>query len=117
MKQEDTLIAPTRAQDTVVAFLKALNAENFEKARTYAQDNLQFVGVMGKRDGAEAYFNDMQRMKFKYDIQKVFQEGEEVAVFYDIEMDGKTIFSAGWYVVENEKIRSIRVVFDPRPLL
>jgi hypothetical protein len=45
---------------------------------------------MGTRHGADAYFADMGKMKFKYEIKKTFADG---------------------------KIREFRVLFDPRPLL
>lgn len=108
---------PKNAGEVVTSFLKALNEEDFQTARKYVHDDLQFLGVMGQRSGADAYFSDMQKMKFKYVIKRVFTDGDDVSIFYDIKMQGKTIFTSGWYHVPNCKINSIRVVFDPRPLL
>ncbi|MEO3404645.1 nuclear transport factor 2 family protein [Mucilaginibacter sp. CAU 1740] len=105
------------ANDIVLSFIKALNDEDFAAARKFAADDLKFIGVLGERDGAEAYFTDMERMKLKYDIKRVFSDGDDVSIFYDIDMGGKTIFSSGWYHVVDGKINSIRVIFDPRPLL
>jgi hypothetical protein len=105
------------ANDVVLLFIKSLNEEDFAAARTCASEDLKFVGVMGERDGAEAYFKDMERMKLKYDIKRVFSDGDDVCIFYDIDMGGKTIFSCGWYHVVEGKVNSIRVLFDPRPLL
>ncbi|WPV00423.1 nuclear transport factor 2 family protein [Mucilaginibacter sp. cycad4] len=105
------------ANDVVLSFIKALNEEDFEAARSCAADDLKFIGVLGQRDGAEAYFTDMQRMKLKYDIKRVFSDGDDVCIFYDIDMGRTTIFSCGWYHVVDGKINSIRVIFDPRPLL
>lgn len=106
-----------KAKDIVLNFLNALNAENFEAARHVLDDNMQFNGVLGSRDGADVYINDMSKMRFKYDVLKVFENENDIAVFYDIDMNGKKIFTCGWYVVENGKIKSLHVVFDPRPLL
>jgi predicted ester cyclase len=105
------------ANDVVLSFIKALNEEDFATARNFADTDLKFLGVLGERDGAEAYFTDMERMKLKYDIKRVFSDGDDVSIFYDIDMGGKTIFSSGWYHVVDGKINSIRVIFDPRPLL
>jgi predicted ester cyclase len=106
------------AGQVVLAFIKALNEEDFTAAKKYVKDSLTFEGVMGSRHGAAAYFKDMEQMKFKYDVKKVFVNGDEVAVFYDINMgNGKNIFSAGWYHLEDGKIVLFKVVFDPRPLL
>jgi len=112
-----TNIMETKAKDIVLKFLNALNTENFEAARDALDDNMQFNGVMGSRDGAENYIKDMSKMRFKYDVLKVFENENDVSVFYDIDMNGKRIFTSGWYVVENEKIKSLRVLFDPRLLL
>ena len=86
-------------------------------ARELVTDDLRFVGVMGPREGADNYFSDMAKMKFKYDVQHVFEDGNNVCLWYDIDMGGKTIFSAGWYKLKGGKIGSFKVLFDPRPLL
>lgn len=106
-----------KAKETVLSFVEALTREDFETAREYVTDDLQFTGVLGSRDGADAYFKDMEKMKLKYDIQKVFADEHDVCLFYDIDMSGKRIFSCGWYHVEDGKIKHFRVLFDPRPLL
>jgi hypothetical protein len=106
------------AGQVVLSFIKALNAEDFVSAKNYVKENLSFEGVMGSRHGAAAYFKDMEHMKFKYEVRKIFVNGDDVAVFYDINMGaGKNIFSAGWYHLEEGKIVNFKVIFDPRPLL
>ena len=105
------------AKNTVLSFIDAMNNEDFTGARRYAAENMTFDGVLGSRNGADAYFSDMKKMKLKYDVLKVFTDGADVCLFYNIEMSGKNIFTSGWYRVSEGKINSIRVVFDPRPLL
>ena len=105
------------AAQTVKAFIDALNSEDFDTARDLVTDDLKFEGVMGSRDNADAYFEDMKKMKFKYDIKKSFADGNDVCLFYDINMGGKTIFSCGWYHLVSGRIKSFKVIFDPRPLL
>ena len=104
-------------QKVVNAFIKAINDEDFTAARKCVNNDLKFDGVMGSRDGADAYFSDVTRMKFKYDVKKVFADENDVCLLYDINMGGATIFTCGWYKLENGKIGSLKVVFDPRPLL
>jgi len=107
----------TAVENTVRGFLDALNEEDFSEARNFLSDDVRFTGVMGSRDGGDAYIADMRKMKFKYDVKQIFENGNDVAVFYNIDMGGKVIFCAGWYVLEAGKIKTITVLFDPRPLL
>ena len=104
-------------KDIVLSCVRAINQEDFAAARRLVSDDLSFVGVLGERHGADAYFKDMQQMRLKYTIRKTVAEGDDVCVLYDLEMSGKTIFVCGWYHVENGHIKSLRVIFDPRPVL
>ena len=106
------------AKNIVLTFISALNNEDFETAGTCLASDMAFDGVMGKRDSAETYIQDMKKMKFKYDIQKVFEDENDVCVLYNINMSGKaTIFTCGWYQLSDGKIKKLKVVFDPRPLV
>jgi len=107
----------TGAKTIVLSFIKALNDSNFNTARTYLADNLVFQGVLGARNSADEYMNDMRKMKFKYAVQKAFEDGNDVCLWYDITMGEQQIFSCGWYKVSHGKIDSFKVLFDPRPLL
>jgi limonene-1,2-epoxide hydrolase len=104
-------------RELVSSFIKALNEEDFATARSYVHDNFSFDGVLGARDSADAYFKDMEKMRFKYDIKKIFTDGDDVCLLYDINMQGTSIFTCGWYKVQRGKIQSLKVVFDPRPIL
>jgi limonene-1,2-epoxide hydrolase len=106
------------AKEVVLTFIEALNKEDFEKAAHCLSEDMIFDGVMGKRNGAESYISDMKKMKFKYEIEQTFENGDDVCVLYNIDMSGKaTIFTCGWYQVAHGKIKNLKVVFDPRPLL
>jgi len=105
------------SKEIVLHFIDAMNRYDYEEARSYVTDDMSFVGVLGTRNGAEAYFNDMQKMRLQYKVVKAFSDGEDVCLIYDIDMSGKEIFCFGWYQLQNGKIKSFRVVFDPRPLL
>ena len=117
MKEKDQAVISTDIKQVVLDFITALNNEDFEAARVHVNDDMTFKGVLGSRTGADAYFKDMEHMRLKYDIKKSFSDEEDVCLLYDITMSGVTIFSCGWYHIENDKIQSIRVVFDPRPIL
>lgn len=104
-------------KETVVSFVNALNTEDFKTARGLAHENMTFTGILGSRHGAESYFRDMEHLRLKYDIKKVFADGEDVCLLYDLGISGIRVFCCGWYRVENGKIISLRVIFDPRPVL
>lgn len=106
----------TQSTETVLRFINSLNEEDFTTARECVTDDLTFTGVLGTRHGADAYFTDMERMKLKYNIRKVFADDNDVCLWYDVIMDSKPILSCGWYQLEQDRIRSFQVVFDPRPL-
>jgi len=114
---KNTVLAKTNAKEIVLACVKALNAEDFTAARKHVSDDFTFEGVLGSRNGAEDYFKDMSKMKLKYDVKKSFVDGDDVCLFYDLAMSGLTIFGCGWYRVGGDKIKSLKVVFDPRPVL
>ena len=105
------------AKEIVLAFINALNKEDFAAAGKYLTKDMTFKGVLGSRDGAEAYMNDMEKMKFKYDLKKAIAEDNDVCLFYDLDMGGVTIFGCGWYHLKGGKISSLNVIFDPRPVL
>ena len=112
-----TVDTANAAREVVLSCIKAINEEDFREARHYVSEGMKFDGVLGSRFGAEAYFHDMERMRLKYDIQKVFSENDDVCVLYNLHISGKTIYGCGLYEVRHGRITSLKVVFDPRPLL
>ncbi len=106
-----------KTREVVLAYIKALNDEDFEAARKLVNDELTFDGVLGKRNGADAYFQDMEKMKFKYKVLKVFSDGNDVCLFYDVDMGSASALTCGWYHLKYGKINSLKVVFDPRPVI
>lgn len=101
--------AQGNGKDVVVSFINALNDEDFLTARSFVNANVTC-------DGADAYFKDIKQMHFKYDIKKVFSEGDDVCLLYDIRLPGKNISCCGWYHLKNHKIDSINVMLNPRLL-
>jgi hypothetical protein len=82
----------TNAKDIVLNFLNALNNENFDAAKNVLADDMQFNGVLGSRNSAKGYIKDMSKMRFKYDVLKVFENENDVSVFYDIDMNAKNFY-------------------------
>ena len=105
------------AKQVVLGLGKALNDENFEIAREFVSDDMKYEGPFGVRDGAEAYLQEIQRLRLKFDIQKVFVDDRDVCALYNIAVSGIILFACGWFHVKAGKVSSLKVTFDPRPLL
>ena len=105
------------AADTVLSCVEAVNKGDYKEARTYVSDQMVFLGVLGSSDGGDAYVDYLELKKIRYQVHKVFAEGDDVCLLYDLLMGGKAIYGCGWYHVKDGKINMLRVVFDPRPLL
>ncbi|MDO6431728.1 nuclear transport factor 2 family protein [Flavitalea sp. BT771] len=117
IKEKSAALSRTSAKEVVLTCIKALNAGDLKAARSCVNDDMEFDGVLGARHGADAYFQDMEKMRLKYHIRKAFEDGDDVCLLYDLEISGKTIFGCGWYHLQRGKISHLKVVFDPRPLL
>ena len=115
--KKDAESAISSAKEIVLTFIKVLNQEDFDTAKDCLSKDMVFDGVLGHRDGADTYIQDMRKMKFKYKIKKTFEDGNDVCLLYDIDMSGTNIFTCGWYQIKYNKIKSLKVVFDPRPVL
>jgi hypothetical protein len=110
-------VVPLPVKDIVLAFIKAVNDDDLTTARSFVWDHMIFTGVLSTRNGADNYFEDLGKMQFKYDIKKVFAEGEDVCVLYDFTISGLCLFACGWYQVHGGKISAIQIIYDPRPVL
>lgn len=106
-----------KARELVLAFVKALQDEDFERAREILKDDFAFNGVLGSVNGADTYIQQMNKLRFKYDVKKVFADNNDVCLLSEILMGETKVFTCSWYAVGDGKIQSLRVVFDPRPVL
>lgn len=107
-----------KSKEIVLSFLNAMNKEDFNEAKSHLNENFTFKGPLGTRNGSEIYISEMKKMKFKYEIDIVFANENDVCVIYNIDMFGKDkILNCGLYHLENDKISSLKVIFDPRPAL
>lgn len=57
---------------------------------------MTFEGTLASRQQADAIFADLERMRLKYDVKKVFADGNDVCVFYDVTLSGVRVFTGGW---------------------
>jgi len=50
-----TATSKKSVKETVLAFIKALNKEDFAAGRKYIRVDMKFIGVLGARDGGDVY--------------------------------------------------------------
>ncbi|MGI0019397.1 MAG: nuclear transport factor 2 family protein [Nitrososphaera sp.] len=105
------------AKEIVISFLESLNDRDFKSARSYVSDDFSFTSPPGSADSAETYFKGVEQQQLKFDIKKIFTDGNDVCVFNDVIAGPITLLASGWYHVEDQKMRSLKLVYDPRPLL
>jgi ketosteroid isomerase-like protein len=114
----------SNAKEVVISYLEALNDQDFKAARSHLKDDMTFLAPIASHNSADAYLEANERLrsiyrinKVLYEVKKVFVDGDDVCVFFDFNIGSATLFASGWFHVANGKISSIRVVFDPRPIV
>jgi hypothetical protein len=56
----------------------------------------------------------MEKQRGRYEIKKIFVDGDDVCLLYDFVTEKATAFFCSWYQVKDGKIGSIQTIFDPR---
>jgi hypothetical protein len=108
---------PTKSPslEVVMAYINALDSQDYEKAMGHLHDKVRIVGPAGEAFGRPYDFIEMlRRYRGRYDIKKAFADGDDVCLLYDLKTSGPTVFMSSWYQVKRGKIASIHTVFDPR---
>jgi hypothetical protein len=108
------------AADVSATYLQAWRAGDFDTLRTVLADDATFDGPLGRARSADECIAGLQGMsKIMTDIvvRKTFVDGNDVLTWFDLHTaDTDPLPAVNWRHVENGKITSIRVTFDPRPL-
>ncbi len=103
------------SRKTVMSYIDALDRQRYDDALRHLHDRVRIRGPAGETFGKPLDFIEMLRKyKGKYDVKKVFTDGDDVCVIYDLKTTGPTVFMSSWYQVKEGKIVSIQTVFDPR---
>jgi len=104
------------SRDVVMSYINALGNQDYDSARKLLADNVLVKGPAGEAfRSPDEFIGMMQKQQGKYDIKKVFVDGDDVCVLYDFITEIMKVFFSSWYKVKDEKIISIQTVFDPRP--
>jgi hypothetical protein len=113
--EEPNMESEKNSKTIVMSYIKALDSQNYDAALTYLNGKVRIKGPAGETFGIPRDFIEMlRRYHGKYDVKKIFAEGDDVCVLYDLMTSVATVYMSSWYVVKDGKIVSIQTVFDPR---
>lgn len=109
------------AKEIVMEYFQAITERHdFKAARTYLKDDVSYVSPLNSFDRAEPYLKYNESLQLpKLDIKKIFADGDDVCILYEVTLTTPpaTLFASAWVHVDDGKISSIRLVFDPRPFV
>lgn len=98
-----------------MSYIWALDSGEYDAAKGLLADGIKIRGPAGESFRTPDEFIGMLRSyQGKYDVKKVFSDGEDVCLIYDLATPGGTAFMCSWYEVKGGKITSIQSIFDPR---
>jgi ketosteroid isomerase-like protein len=107
-------------KDVVMAYQAAMGKGDMKAARGMLADDLSFTGPFDTFHSPEPYLAALGRlapMIKRIDMKRMFADGDEVALFYDLVTNSPagTAPCAEYYRVKGNKITHIQVYFDGRP--
>ena len=109
-----------KSREIVEHFFGAMHGGDGPGARKLLKDDLDFSGPFDKFNKADDYIAALAALGSIVkgaNLHKIFEDGDDVAVFYDLVTDSPagTAPIAEWHHVEGDKIARIQVIFDARP--
>ncbi len=98
-----------------MSYIEALDGRKYDDALTYLHERVRIRGPAGETFGKPLDFIEMLRKyQGRYDVKKVFSDGDDVCLLYDLKTVGPTVFMSSWYQVKDGTIVSVQSIFDPR---
>lgn len=102
-------------KEIVLNYIKNLDEFRYNEAGKFLTEKVQIIGPAGESfTSTNEFLKMLQSFKAKYDIMKVFVDGEDVCLLYDMKMSEITAYTASWYHLKNNKIAKIRTIFDSK---
>jgi len=93
---------------------------DFDAVRAILADDATFDGPLGRAANAEECVEGLKRMSqivTEVKVRKTFVDGPDVLTWFDLHTTRtEPMPTVNWRHIEDGKITSIRVTFDPRPL-
>jgi hypothetical protein len=105
----------SNAREVVMSYISAMDERDYAAVRPYLGDSVFIKGPGGEAfRSPDEFLKMMQQQRGRYDIRKVFVDGDDVCLLYNFVTDQATVFFCSWYQVKGGKIASIETIFDPR---
>ncbi|HYC11992.1 MAG TPA: nuclear transport factor 2 family protein [Nitrososphaerales archaeon] len=109
--------AKDQQKEVVMSYIRALDSWEYDEALDSLHERVRIKGPAGETFGKPKDFIGMLRKyKGKYEIKKVFADGNDVCVLYDLATKGSRVYMSSWYRVEDGKIVSIETIFDSKAM-
>jgi len=103
------------AKEVVMSYIDAMDKRDYATAKRYLSANVFIKGPAGEAfRSANEFLKMMESQRGRYEMKKVFVDGDDVCLLYDFITERVTTFFCSWYQIKEGKIATIRTVFDPR---
>lgn len=108
--------------ETMTAYFEAWRRHDAESLRDVLADDVVFDGPMGHVEGVDdnvTALHGLLSIVTDVDVRHVFVDGPDVCTVYDLHTTETEapMPTVNWAHVVDGRARTIRAVFDPRPLL
>ena len=101
------------ATEIVLSYIKALDNGEYDTAAGYLCDDIRIIGPAGESfANPKEFVNMLRQYHGKYEIKKIFTDGEDVCLLYDLITPIAKVFMCSWYQVHEGKIETIHTIFD-----
>jgi len=103
------------AREIVMSYIAAMDKRDYVAAKNYLSETVFIKGPAGEAfRSPDEFLKMMAQQRGRYDIKKVFVDGDDICLLYDFITEKVTAFFCSWYKVKADKISSIQTIFDPR---
>lgn len=115
-------MSATNAGSVVTTYVRSWTSGDFDTARSTLHDDVAFEGPLGTANGIDDCMQGLHGLKQivdSADQHQLIVDGNDVCLIYDLNTNtpAGSVPTAGWFQVRDGRIASIRVFFDPRPLV
>ncbi len=101
-----------------LSFIRAFCDGDIVAIGNLLTEDLRFEGPYHRFDSRDAYLCRLEEnppaKNATFDVLKVFEDGDQVCIFYEYSKPGGSVLIAQWNRFRGDKIAKITLVFDGR---